>query len=281
MISAMNGSEVVFYCTHESPTMSENDYINRAINALTAAKKANCKRFVVLSTAEVVQGNVPHASIVVDETLPIYPELINGLYGRAMAKVEQIVLERGAMVSSETGKGTEVVVVRPPWVWGIGDPRMKMIGAAVRAKTFTWINSGAYLYSYCYLSNVIEGLILAAQNGENGEIYFLTDAYPIQFKEFVTRLLATQNIDCSNISSVAPWLGHAVSWFQRTSGVSLSYSDIALSTALNQVLLISDKKARRLIGYKGQVGFEKGLDEIREHYIFQLKTPRSTTIKHL
>jgi nucleoside-diphosphate-sugar epimerase len=145
----------------------------------------------------------------------------------------------------------------------------------VKYNTFTWINSGAYLYSYCNFANVIEGMIMAAQNGENGEIYFLMDSYPIQFKEFITRLLATQNLDCSHIKSVSTWYGNAVSWFQRTSGVSLSYSDIAISSALKQILLISDKKARSKLGYKSLVSLEKGLEEMRENFILQLKTPRS------
>jgi len=257
LFSAMNGCELVFHCTSESPNLPEHEYTNRAMNTISAAKKANCKRLVLLSTAEVILGNVQSYTKIVDEALPIHINYINGLYGRAMATVEKLVLERSLTVTTEPEKGLEMIIIRPPWVWGVGDPRLKQITGSVRSKTFTWINSGSYLYTFCNVSNLIEGLIMAAQHGQNGEIYFLTDSYPLQFKEFVTRLLATQNIDCSHIKSVSTWLGNAVSWFQRTSGVSLSYSDIAISSALNQILLISDKKARSKLGYKGFVGLEK------------------------
>jgi nucleoside-diphosphate-sugar epimerase len=42
---------------------------------------------------------------------------------------------------------------------------------------------------------VIEGLMLGAAKGAPGAAYFVTDGEPVVFRDFVTRLLATQGLD--------------------------------------------------------------------------------------
>ena len=42
---------------------------------------------------------------------------------------------------------------------------------------------------------MIEGLVLGAERGRPGGVYFVTDGDPIVFREFVTELLGTQGVD--------------------------------------------------------------------------------------
>jgi nucleoside-diphosphate-sugar epimerase len=45
------------------------------------------------------------------------------------------------------------------------------------------------------VDNVVEGLWLGATRGVAGAAYFVTDGEPVVFRDFVTRLLATQGLD--------------------------------------------------------------------------------------
>ena len=49
--------------------------------------------------------------------------------------------------------------------------------------------------STTHVDNVVEGLVLGAERGASGAAYFVTDGEPIEFREFVTRLLATQGVE--------------------------------------------------------------------------------------
>jgi nucleoside-diphosphate-sugar epimerase len=42
---------------------------------------------------------------------------------------------------------------------------------------------------------LVEGMLLAAEKGRGGKIYFLTDGEPVEFRSFVTAMLQTQGVD--------------------------------------------------------------------------------------
>jgi len=275
--SALIDCEVIFHTQFQdsgdlASMISHN--VGGTTNLINAAKLAHCRRFVFLSTAEVTVGVVPN-SIAVDETTTIKPELVQSNYGKSMAMAEEVLEKIGSSESVET------VIIRAPWTWGKGDPNMKKLMECVKSGYFTWVNDGAYLYSSCYITNLIEGLLLGATNAKSREIYFVADAYPLRFKVFVARILSTHNIDCSQITSKTTWFGTAVSWLQSTLNIEgslntpsgmLNYSE--LSVLMSRSILVSDNKARSKLGYKSMVSFEKGLEEVREEFLTQLKSPR-------
>src|SRR5438477_483773 len=46
--------------------------------------------------------------------------------------------------------------------------------------------------------HVLEGCLLAAERGRPREVYFLTDGEPVEFRDFVTRMLQTQGVTPGN-----------------------------------------------------------------------------------
>ena len=101
--------------------------------------------------------------------------------------------------------GLETVVVRPRLVWGPGDTTiLPELAALVRSGRFAWIGGGHHLTSTTHVDNVVEGLLLAARRGTSGGVWFVTDGPPIAFREFVTRLLATQGLQPPERSVPAP-----------------------------------------------------------------------------
>lgn len=224
---------------------------------LAAARAAGVRRVVHVSSESVLAGRQP--IVRADETWPLPPDPIGG-YPWSKALAEQRALEAN-------GEGLEVVVVRPRWIWGPDDTKvLPELVAAVRAGAFAWIDGGRYLTSTCHIRNLVEGLALAYRRGRPGEVYFLTDGEPVEFRTFVTRLLATQGVDAGERS-----LPRQLAWALATAG-AWAWRCLPLPGApplmpgrlrlVGEEVTVVDAKARRELGYTGATSIEAGLREL-------------------
>lgn len=220
-------------------------------NVVAAARAAGVKRLVHVSTEAVLADGAP--IVRADETRPV-PTRPLGAYGIAKARAE-------AAVVAASGAGLETVVVRPRFIWGKGDKALlRQFTEAVRQKRFVWIAGGHYLTSTAHVDNVVEGLLLAAERGTPGAIYFVTDGAPVEFRAFVTRWLGTQGID-PGTRSIPRWLARmvasATAWMKTPPMSKSAFAVIA------HEVTIDDGKARRELGYQGTTSVEAGLAEMR------------------
>jgi len=104
----------------------------------------------------------------------------------------------------------ETVAVRPRFVWGRGDTTLlPTMVAMVKSGRFAWVGGGHNRTSITHVDNVVEGLVLGAQRGRPGNAYFVTDGEPVEFREFVTELLATQGVTAPSRSVPIP-VAHAL-----------------------------------------------------------------------
>ena len=221
-------------------------------HALAAARTAGIKRFVHIGTEAVLADGKP--IIRADEQRPI-ADRPAGPYPFTKGLAE-------AAVQAANGEGLETVVVRPRFIWGKGDTTLlPTIVAAVKRGRFGWIGGGRYLTSTCHVDNVVEGTLLAAERGKPGAIYFLTDGAPVEFRDFMTRLLATQGVDASNVRDVPRWLARLVAgatgWMKHP---PVTRTALAL---VGHEVTVDDGKARRELGYQGKVTIDAGLAEMR------------------
>ena len=98
----------------------------------------------------------------VDETAPLRPDS-PALYSATKAEAEQLVRDASR-------DGFETVVLRPRFVWGAGDTTLlPEIIAATEAGRFAWVGGGTHRTSITHVDNVVEGLLLAAENGPTGQ----------------------------------------------------------------------------------------------------------------
>jgi nucleoside-diphosphate-sugar epimerase len=220
-------------------------------NALAAARAAGVPRFVHVSTEAVLVDGKP--IVRADETRP-RPTRPIGPYPLSKGLAEERVL-----AASRDGLAT--VIVRPRFIWGAGDTNLlPKIAELVKRGRFAWIGGGRHLSSTCHVDNAAEGILLAAERGGSGEIYFLTDGEPAEFRAFLTQVLATYGADPGD-RSVPRWLARIVAaltgWMKHP---PVTRTAIAL---VGQEVTVVDAKARRELGYTGHVSRERGLAELR------------------
>jgi len=128
-----------------------------------------------------------------------------------------------------------------------------------------WIGGGRYLTSTCHVRNVCEGLVKAAERGTPGGTYFLTDGEPVPFRDFIEALLRTQGVEPPTRSApralvrAFSFTSDAVARALRLGRPRLPYTAFLL---IGEEVTVSDARARRELGYVGEVARAEGLREL-------------------
>jgi len=262
MTAGMAGAAAVFHCAAKVEDWGDSAEFQRVnvegtAHVIEAARAAGVRRMVHVSTEAVLADGTPIHDA--DETRPRATRPI-GLYPASKSGAEAVAL-------AGNRDGLEVVVVRPRFIWGKGDTAiLPKIVEVMQKGQFAWIGGGRFLTSTCHVRNVCEGMLLAAERGRGGEIYFLTDGAPVEFRSFITAMAATQGADPGE--RVAPrWLiyafaaGSEFAWraFKLKGRPMVSRTAVILT---GEQVTVNDAKARRELGYASLVTREAGLAEM-------------------
>jgi nucleoside-diphosphate-sugar epimerase len=223
-------------------------------NVLRGCREAGVRRLVHVGTEAALMVGQP--LVRVDETAPLRPDS-KAHYPATKAIAEQ-------RVRAANGDGFETVVVRPRLVWGPGDTTiLPGLVEAVEGGRFSWIGGGRHLTDTTHVDNVVEGLLLGAEEGRPGEAYFVTDGEPIEFREFATKLLATRGVTPGDRNTppavartAAPALEGLWRLLRRKSPPPVTRLAVWLSS-LECTIDIS--KARTELGYEPVIAREEGL----------------------
>lgn len=260
--AGMIGCDVVIHAAAhvlewDTPAVFERINVQGTANVLAAARKARVPRLVHIGTEAALVGSGP--LVQVDESRPLPARPLPG-YPASKAAAERLV---------RAASDLHTVVVRPRFIWGVGDTSLlpQLVGA-VRAGRFRWISGGHYLTSTCHVDNVVEGTLLAAERGHKGEAYFLTDGAPVEFRGFISELLSTQGIDPGDASvprGVAKALAVSCEAVARASGYRWRPPVTRVSIALmGEEVTVLDLKARSELGYTAAVRPEMGFRAMRQ-----------------
>jgi nucleoside-diphosphate-sugar epimerase len=226
-------------------------------NALAAARQAGVRRFVHVGTEAALLAGQP--LVEVDERAPLRFDS-PALYSSTKARAEEAVIEANH-------NGLETVVVRPRFVWGRGDTTLlPLLTDLVRSGRFAWIGGGHHRTSTTHIDNTVHGLMLAAQRGAPGGVYFVTDGEPVVFRDFVTRLLATQGVEAPTRSVPTP-VARAVA---ATSEAAWRLLPLPGRPPLTRLTVwvsglettIDISRAREELGYAPVKTIDQGLEEL-------------------
>ena len=259
----MEGCDVVFHLVVKRGDWGPYEDFHRVNvlgteHVLTAARAAGVPKLVYNSTESVLLGGPPIVNV--DETRP-KPRHPLGAYAKTMGIAEDLVLAANTAELS-------TVIIRSRLNWGPGDTvLLPQFIAAARSGKLAFINGGRHLTSTCHVTNLCEGLLLAAEKGQGGEIYFLSDGSPIELKSFATACMATAGVDAGN-RSIPLWLAKLIApcaefvWivFKPSGKPPLTRATVKQQ---GEEITVNDAKARRELGYVGKVSREEGLAALR------------------
>jgi len=230
-------------------------------NALETGRAAGVRRFVHVGTEAALLAGQPLVNV--NEDAPLRPDS-KAAYPATKAMAEQAVRDANS-------DGFETVVVRPRLVWGAGDTTiLPALVSAVEKKRFSWIGGGGHRTSTTHVDNVIEGLMLGAEKGRAGGVYFVTDGEPAVFREFITELLGTQGVTPPDRNTPVP-VGRAAAavsegmWrlLRRPGSPPVTRLAYWLSA---QECTIDISRARQELGYEPVRSRAEGMEELqREH----------------
>lgn len=220
---------------------------------LSIAKKANVQKFVYLSAASVIMNGKP--IINADETF-VSDNIVDG-YSRTKLKAENLVLQANT-------KAFQTIAVRPPMIWGKGDPNT-LVGVidAVKKGRMQFIDGGKHRLVTCHVLNVCHALILAGTAEQSGKAYFITDGETPIFKDFIKKYVGSQGVpvpDKAVSLAMAKRVASVMEFVWRTfrlKGHPPLYK--GLVNILGLEFITTDKKARTELGYKTVVTIEQGL----------------------
>lgn len=252
---AVEGIDVVFHLAAAlgASRLGEEEFLavneGGTRNVLEAARTAGVRRAVHFSSAGVlghVADNQPAG-----EDAKLDPR---DAYDRSKLAGERAALEIG-------GRGWNVVVVRPGWVYGPGDRRTFKLIRSIAEGRFVMMGRGAARQTPVFVDDLVAGTILAAARGRNGEVYNLAGPEVLTVGDMAReiasacgRRLPKLRVPTGPTRAAAWALGKAFGAIGREAPLNPS----RLAFFLHPKPLRIDKAAAEL-GFAPQVGFRDGL----------------------
>jgi 2-alkyl-3-oxoalkanoate reductase len=235
----------------------QDGIVDATLNLHRAAREEGLKRFVYVSAAGVVSGNLPK---VVDETTP-YPVKHTAHYGAAKALTE-IELKKQPSSSLTT------IMLRPPLIWGGAMPVLDTYEQAVKAGQAIWVDDGKRILDRVHVDNLVHAMTLALTKGIDKEIYFVTDDDPSSVKEFFSSLLAARGLTQGNRSMpsslVLPMSGMMETlWKLRGSKIPPPITRF-FAEAISRDRIYSISKIKKELGYTPIISTKQGLAEMTQ-----------------
>lgn len=223
---------------------------------LAAAERVGAAHFIHISAAGVIMDEsgspVRHA----DESARIYTRHFSA-YLASKAQAEQIVL-------SADKPTFRTIAIRPPALWGPGDPFSREIPRVIQSGQFAFIDRGDYAFSTCHVDNAVEAIQCALERGDGGRAYFISDQQVQTFREFVASIARVQGLSVEELRSMPYWLASNTGrlmdaiWaiLRRDDDPPLSRSMVRM---IGKEFCVSDAAARQELGYVGMTLRDEGL----------------------
>ena len=224
---------------------------------LSIAKAAGVTNFIYLGAASVAMNGQALQNINEDF---IPAEFTDG-YSQTKYEAEQLVL-------AANDANFRTIALRPPLIWGKGDPNtLPAIVEAIQKGQMMLIGGGQHRFVTCHVLNVCHALYLADQSKAAGATYFITDLETPVFKDFIAQYVQTAGVELPK-RTVPLWLA-------RLSAFSLEMlwrilplkGNPPLYRGLVNVLglefTVDCKRVIDALNYTPIISIEKGLQSMR------------------
>ena len=235
-------------------------------NLLDAAEASGVRRFVHMSSLAVHRFTGFEDA---DETVPADQDRF--AYGASKAEAERQVWQvhgRGEMACTVIRPGLVVLGPEDTTVFVHMAPML-------RKGRWTHVNGGRPLLCYSYVEDLVRGVVLAGVREEAaGQCLLITDDIKLRWREYIDALLRAFDQPDRSLSFPGP-VAQLAGWTLETLWRLARAKNPPPVTRYRAALVRRDfhfgcEKAKRLLGYAPQVGFEEGLRRtVRWYHDFQ------------
>lgn len=230
--------------------------VDGTVALLKAAAATGACTFVYISAAGVIMDNAGSPIRNADESADTFPNHFSA-YLASKAQAELLVL-------AANKPSFRTIALRPPAIWGPGDPFSRGLPRAIRSGQFAFIDRGDYAFATCHVDNVVEAVECALDRGDGGRAFFISDRDKQTFREFVASLASLQGLSIDKLRSMPYWLASAIGrLFDTIWAVTRRDGDPPISRSMMRMIgrefSINDAAARRELGYIGKVSRADGL----------------------
>jgi len=205
-----------------------------------------------------------------DESTPRRP--VN-IYGESKLASELICEEYSK-------KGVPITVIRPPMIYG---PRcmlhLKRLFKLVKTGFYPVMGDGQALMEFCYVGNVVAGLILAARSKQAiGRTYYISDERSYTITEVLNAIAKAEGVKLRIIHLPTP-VGNAIGLTVETFGKVFrfwpfivketgrpTFSRNTVRWSTGNTWICSTEKAKRELGYEPAVSLQEGVQRTVEWY---------------
>lgn len=202
---SIEGCDVVVHCAApvelwSSKKKFHDEIVTATKMLLEAAVLRGVKRFIHLSSESVLQNC--KSIINIDETEQ-YPLKTNSNYGSAKQEIEKYLL------ASELG--IDIVVLRPPFVWGVGSVYVNEIIRRSKKGAFVWLGEGEQQFEAVHVKNLSSAIVRAAVIGKGKSLYFVTDGETSTVRDFFGSIFSSVGVT-KKIRRIPNWPTKIIAW---------------------------------------------------------------------
>jgi len=154
-----------------------------------------------------------------------------------------------------------IVVARPTFTYGAGDPHKLPLFKAIKKGHFIFIGSGRSTNHPVYIDDLVNGIMLLIEKRPVGELFILGGPRPVSKKELVNTIGEELRVK-TNFLHIPRWLASSIAVGMVTFARILNFEPIL---APSRVRMMADnwgysiKKAKRELGYSPQIDLKKGI----------------------
>jgi nucleoside-diphosphate-sugar epimerase len=224
-------------------------------NLLDACVAGGVRRFVYGSTIG-VYGSA--SNTVLDEWSPVRPD---NSYGRSKLEAEELVRSYHNQLS--------VVIARISETYGPGDRRLLKLFRGIRRRTFFILGDGANLHHLIYIDDLLDGLILAAENeNADGQTFVLAGKEPVTTAQMAATIAGELGIPLRG------WHGPLTPFVWAASALEVALRPLGIQPPLHQrrmdffrkSFVFSYAHASAVLGFSPRHSFQDGVAATAKWY---------------
>lgn len=251
---AVKGCSIVFHCAAQMGGKLEKMYQTNVLgtsNVIQAASDNAVKRLVHIGSIASYAQPLPN---IVNEDCSLTKE--GGPYSITKAKGERKAFELGKKL------GINISIIQPTLVYGPGSPTWTMrFFYKVKQENIVLINGGIGICNLVYVGDVVDALILAANNTEAiGQRFIISGPEILTWKEYIRHFCLMFNKPLPPmVSEERAKLSYALGkWYSKFTRKDIPYNPSDINLMKNRSIF-SIKKARELLGYEPKFDLQKGM----------------------